>query len=269
MTFELAGDLLDGHDVGAVWWRRPGLPVDRLAPLGAGARRFAEQEWTRFVQGALRLLDCRWVSHPDAIRAAGYKLVQLARAAELGFRIPDTYAGADARALRPLAAVHGEIVAKVVGHGPPTVDGCESPYTVPTQRYDEASLPRDEAVAVAPAIYQEHVGKRCDVRVTVVGDTLHAATIESQRDALTEVDWRRSDPYALPHARAQLPDDVAGRCLDITRSFGLRFAAIDLILTPDGEHVFLELNPNGQWGWIQELTGMPIAESLCAELIGG
>ena len=268
VTFELAAELLHGRDVGAVWWRRPGLPLGPLDGLAAGARRFAEQEWTRFVQGALRLLDCHWVSHPDAIRAAGYKLVQLARAADHGLRIPDTYAGASPAALRPLAAGHGQIVAKVVGHGPPIADDSEPAYRVPTQRFDAADLPADAAIAAAPAIYQGYVRKRRDVRVTVVGDTLHAATIHSQGTPVTEVDWRRADAYTLPHARARLPDAVAERCLALTHAFGLRFAAIDLILTPDGEYVFLELNPNGQWGWIQELTGLPIAESLCAELLG-
>jgi len=267
-AFELTDGVLEGRDVDAVWWRRPSVPPGVLAPLAAGARRFAEEEWTRFVQGGLRLLDCRWVSHPDAIRAAGYKLVQLAQAARLGLRIPDTYAGASRAALSPLAATHGQIVAKVVGHGPPRPAGAEPAYRIHTQRFDAAQLPPAEAVAAAPAIYQEHIRKQYDIRATVVGDTVHAVAIESQSDPSSEVDWRRADPRTLAHRRIELPPDVARRCVALTSGFGLRFAAIDLILTPEGEHVFLELNPNGQWGWVQELTGVPIADSLCAELLG-
>jgi glutathione synthase/RimK-type ligase-like ATP-grasp enzyme len=43
---------------------------------------------------------------------------------------------------------------------------------------------------------------------------------------------------------------------------GLNFGAVDMILTPDGRYVFLEINPNGQWGWVEDLTGMPISEEI-------
>lgn len=42
----------------------------------------------------------------------------------------------------------------------------------------------------------------------------------------------------------------------------LNFGCFDLIVTPDGEYVFLECNPNGQWLWVELATGLPIAEAI-------
>jgi len=47
-----------------------------------------------------------------------------------------------------------------------------------------------------------------------------------------------------------------------------RYAAIDLIVAPDGRVYFLELNPSGQFGWIEQLTGAPITSRLCDALLG-
>ena len=42
----------------------------------------------------------------------------------------------------------------------------------------------------------------------------------------------------------------------------LNFAAIDLIETPDGEHVFLEVNPNGQWLWLDDMLKLGISQAV-------
>jgi glutathione synthase/RimK-type ligase-like ATP-grasp enzyme len=58
------------------------------------------------------------------------------------------------------------------------------------------------------------------------------------------------------------------RCIALIERLGLNNGAIDLILTPDGRHVFLEVNPTGQWQWIDHLTGLPIANAVCDFLAG-
>jgi glutathione synthase/RimK-type ligase-like ATP-grasp enzyme len=65
-----------------------------------------------------------------------------------------------------------------------------------------------------------------------------------------------------------LPNDVAKGCMDLVRRLGLRFGAIDLVLEPSGDYRFLEVNPNGQWGWIQTRTGQPIAGAIVDEMLG-
>jgi D-alanine-D-alanine ligase-like ATP-grasp enzyme len=52
-----------------------------------------------------------------------------------------------------------------------------------------------------------------------------------------------------------LPDKVRESLLALVRSYDLRFAAIDLAVDRAGRWVFFEVNPNGQWAWL-DLAGV-------------
>ena len=52
----------------------------------------------------------------------------------------------------------------------------------------------------------------------------------------------------------------------LVRALGLVYGAADLIRTPDGEHVFLELNPGGEWGMLELALELPIAAALARSL---
>ena len=109
---------------------------------------------------------------------------------------------------------------------------------------------------------------KVELRITVVGKNVFAAEIHSQQKEATRHDWRR-DALALEHRNHPLPDDIKLKCIQLAKTFGLEFGAIDMILTPDGRYVFLEINPNGQWAWIEETTGLPISEALIELLCQG
>ena len=96
-----------------------------------------------------------------------------------------------------------------------------------------------------------------------------AAAIDSQATNRTRVDWRRYDLGHTPHRAIQLPPSIEGKLVALCRGLGLSYGAIDLIVTPEGEHVFLELNPAGQWHWIEQLTGLPISDAIADELVAG
>ncbi|MFE1411185.1 hypothetical protein ACFW6F_10300 [Streptomyces sp. NPDC058746] len=117
-------------------------------------------------------------------------------------------------------------------------------------------------------ILQERIDKKLEIRVTVVGDRVLAAAIDSQAAEVTRDDWRR-DVFQAPHLVHDLPEHVAERCRRLLRRYGLLFGALDFILTPDGEYMFLELNPNGEWDWVEALTGLPVASALGDVLTGG
>jgi glutathione synthase/RimK-type ligase-like ATP-grasp enzyme len=126
-----------------------------------------------------------------------------------------------------------------------------------------------EAIRFGPVIVQEYVAKRVELRVTVVGRAVFAAEIHSQESNHARFDWRRYDLGSTRHEVHRLPAVVADRCVEIVGRLGLRYGAIDLILTPDGRYVFLEVNPTGQWLWIEKATGLPIGDALCDLLLHG
>jgi len=117
-------------------------------------------------------------------------------------------------------------------------------------------------ISATPVILQEYVHKSLELRVTVIGPRVFTAALFSQQTREGRVDWRRSVQDDLRHERYDLPEDISERCRRLVKGLGLKFGAIDLILTPEGHFVFLEINPNGQWTWIESRTGMPMVDAL-------
>jgi hypothetical protein len=262
-----------GSEVTSIWYRRPLPPVPSEMIRDAAAREFARAELSSLLDGALFALDCCWVSHPSAIRLASHKMRQLTVAAKCGFEVPETCVTmAPARVREFCAGLRSrgkQTAAKLVSKGPPTAPSPEQQYAVYTTLLGEEDLQGDSALAACPAIYQEYIEKKFELRVTVVGKKVFACEIHSQATESTRVDWRRYDLDHTPHLPCELEPNLSQRCLALTREFGLAFAAIDLIVCPDGRVVFLEVNPNGQWGWIEELTGLPIARAVADLLVSG
>jgi hypothetical protein len=122
-------------------------------------------------------------------------------------------------------------------------------------------------VRYCPVTVQPYVDKRVELRVTVVGDRVFPVALDSQWTNHTRHDWRRGDHHHGRYAIHDLPPDHAQRCVELVRRLGLCFGAIDLILTPDGRYVFLEINPNGAWLWMQRTTGLPIGAAICDVLM--
>jgi len=54
--------------------------------------------------------------------------------------------------------------------------------------------------------------------------------------------------------------------LRLLKHAGLRYGAIDMRRTPDGRYVFLEVNPAGQWRFVEEVTGQPITAAMASLL---
>ena len=119
-------------------------------------------------------------------------------------------------------------------------------------------------------IFQEYIEKEYEIRVTVIGREVFATKIDSQANSDSRVDWRdavvRGIIQVTPYV---LPENIANQCRNITKSYGLNFSAIDLIKTPCGKYYFLEINCNGQWLWIEELTGQKLLNSFVQLLVSG
>ncbi len=243
------------HDVTAVWWRRP-LPLAPEPSLGREHAAFAVRQTYAALAGLAASLDVRWVNDPWRDDAASRKPRQLAAAERVGLRIPRTLVTSDpARARAFLRRVRGRAVHKAVDATP------EDWRT--TRIVGPADVARLPALRLAPVILQEYV-PGVDVRVTVVGGRLFAAAIDA-RGTFSPHDFRNAFDEARVE-RCALPRDVARRLRALLSELGLSYAAIDLRRRDDGEHVFLEVNPSGQWLFIERQTGMPITKAV-AELL--
>lgn len=133
----------------------------------------------------------------------------------------------------------------------------------------EADLPHSSDLAAAPVAFQTPIDPKRDIRVTVVGGQAFAAVRDletAEPGEAAPLDWRRGGD--LPWGPHELPPDLSSRCTELVAALRLDFGAIDLLLQPDGRYWFCEINPNGEWGWLQH-SGLPIAEALATLLIDG
>jgi glutathione synthase/RimK-type ligase-like ATP-grasp enzyme len=126
---------------------------------------------------------------------------------------------------------------------------------------------RDDDIRLTAHLFQEWIPKEYDVRLTVAGNRFFAVAIHASSDR-AHVDWR-SDYGALKYESIETPEGVRYSAKVLLERFGLQFGAFDFVVTPDGEWVFLELNPNGQWSWIEDHTGLPITIAVADLLTGG
>lgn len=252
------------NDVRSVWYRRSDAP---LLPEGMSKdeREFAARESAAVLAGMWRLLDAFWVNHPDKNRIGEAKPLQLAIAQRLGFRIPRTlFTNDPEQVLAFCTEMEGRTVYKAMTQN---VLGRDRQQCIYTTRLTPDHLGHVDLLRHAPGLFQEEVPKVFDLRITVIGDKVFPVEIHSQQDERGVLDWRRGEVPKLEHVVHRLPEPLEHSCRQLTRHFGLNYAAIDMIMTQQKEYVFLEINPNGQFGWIETMTGLPLTETLADLLI--
>ena len=250
---------VDSANIQSVWYRRHVDP-EFSGDLNPHFVEFGRRESRAHLTGCLLgLRSVKWMSHPTALWAAEKKPYQLGVASSMGFVVPNTRVTNDAQAVDALGE-SGELVAKAVSSGYLKADnGYQAIFTSVVSDNDLHDL---EGLSLAPVIFQRWVPKRSDIRVTVVDREVFATEILSQEHASSRIDWRATSSGDLVHRRFQLPQEEADRCIGLVSRLGLAFGAIDLVLDTADQFQFLEINPNGEWMWIEDLAGHPISESI-------
>ena len=259
---DVGNGMLALSDVHVAYYRRPGIP-EPTRVKSAATRDYLINEWSAVTRSLWNALEGRWLNSPFAILRAEDKPRQLALAATLGFNIPETLITNDFDAAAEFLR-SGASVAKPLRHS--LIERGKAGEVLFTTRVRPLKSKDRKAVALAPVIYQREIRKAYDIRATVIGERVFAAAIYSQEQYETEVDWRSGSRLDLKHEPIELPGEVIGKCLSVTKALGLRFGAIDLVAGTDGTYWFLEINPNGQWGWIERRTGFPLAAAIVDEL---
>jgi glutathione synthase/RimK-type ligase-like ATP-grasp enzyme len=249
-------------DVPSIWYRRPVAPTLDISVADERAHWIAAES-LEALRGVWRTYDGLWVNHPDANDRASSKLEQLRRARRIGFDVPETLVTSNHSDLSEFAT-RGSLICKPLKSGYVSAEGHEGLFF--TSLVDESDVAAFEKGGPEPYLFQRLVEKDHELRVTVIGERVFAVRLESQLHEDTSIDWRRGDQTRLKHTPVELPDETAHRCLEFVRSYGLVFAAIDLAVDKDGQQVFFEINPNGQWAWIEQRTGVPMRAAL-AELL--
>ena len=265
-VLEDARGALDLAEVSAVWLRKaygPKLPDD----LDPGFRDACRRETAAGLAAFLDALEgARWVNALEASRAAENKARQMRAARAAGLRVPRTLLGNDPAALAAFFdELEGRVVAKMLT--PLSTSMGKAPRFVRTTALSARDLEHSDLLRYSPMAFQERIEKEVELRVACVGDEVFAAAIDASASRAGRVDWRGARPDEARWTPADLPEDVARALVALTRSLGLVYGAADLIRTPAGEHVFLEINPSGEWGMLELEASLPISAALARALV--
>ena len=237
----------------AVWWRRvANFSIDPAIRVGEPSA-FAQSETSQAIYGMLDSLNCPWMNPREADAAAHHKPFQWTIAHELGLALPRTLVTTDARAarefvdsVRPAKVVFKAFLAAIQEWRE-------------TRLVEQEDLDRLDLVRYAPVIFQEYI-PGVDLRITMIGDEIFAAEIDVRHTSY-EVDMRMVVGEGIVKA-ITLPIDIQAKLRNLQRRLKLVYGAIDMRRTEAGEYVFLEVNPAGQWLFIEQRTGLPIAKAL-------
>lgn len=233
------------------------------ADLSTAEKQFATLESVAGIGGVLAAQDWRWIDLPSAVADASYKPLQLRRAVECGMRVPQSLVTNSGPRAREFAKrLGGRIIYKSLSTG--VITESNELRIVYTTRLGVDDLD-DRAISICCHLFQQWVPKAFDVRMTVVDTNAFAVAVHTT-SVETHTDWR-SHYDDLSYEVCVVPENVHVAVLSYLRSFNLTYGAFDFSVTPDGQWWFLECNPAGQWGWIADETGLPIADALAAELM--
>ncbi len=232
-----------------VWWRRMprGFSPDNWGQVPGAVEIFAARNVRNAMLGAfLNDFAGVWLDHPEAMQRADNKLTQLRAASAAGLRVPRTLVSQNPEDIRAFAAkLGGEMIVKTVSSvlGIPSLTG----------KVTSEHLEEDGPLRACPAIYQELIPGRRHLRVHCFGEDVHAALLESDL-----LDWRHPmDAEVTPY---ELPGELRETLLRLLTRLGLQMGIFDLKLTEDDEPVWLELNPQGQFLFIEALGGGSLVE---------
>lgn len=252
---------LNLDEVTAVWYRRAISPGSSPA-LSRGERHFVAGELRHLAMGLVLKPDVTWINPIANVSLAEHKLYQLQIAHQLGFRVPRTLVSRDPVALRDFAVANKRgTICKPIFHGM-FVDEAGS-YSVYTRRITPESIDAD-SVSVCPVFLQEEIPRTADVRATFIGPRCFVADIKGEHSL---VDWR--DPeISVSYSVSELSSDVQTRCRAMLERLGLLYGAFDFVKTPDGDLVFLEVNPTGEWAWLEDQLGFPMRDAFVQLFFG-
>lgn len=120
----------------------------------------------------------------------------------------------------------------------------------------------------APSLVQEYIEKEVEIRVFVFEKSFYSMAIFSQNDEQTKLDYRNYN-HVKPNRNVpfQLPKIVLNKLKKLLKILNCDTASIDLILTPDDEFVFLEINPMGQYDWLSQSCNYYIDKSIAQGLL--
>lgn len=259
---------LDLSEVSAVWYRRIAIGARIPSTMDRQLRQASIGESRATIQGMIASIKGFHLDPIPHIRRAENKQLQLQVAREVGLDIPRTLTTNNPLSVRQFASEceQGIITKMLSSFAIYDEQGRENVvFTNPVAPEDLDHL---DGLRFCPMTFQEKVPKALELRTIIVGKRVFTAAVDSQALQKARYDWRRQGiPLLNAWQPYDLPQDVEEKLLKLMTNFRLNYGAIDIILTPDNRHVFLEVNPVGEFFWLEGCPGLPISQAIADVLL--
>ncbi|BDA69401.1 hypothetical protein RIVM261_060140 [Rivularia sp. IAM M-261] len=253
---------LNLSDVTSVWYRRLAIGARIPTTMDVQLRQASIKESRATIQGMIASIRGFHLDPLENIRSSENKQLQLQVARELGIDTPRTLTTNNPQAVREFMQECTQVVTKMLSAFA-VYDEQGQEKVVFTNTVTSEDLKDLESLRYCPMTFQEKVPKALELRTIVIGTHVFTAAVDSQALEMARDDWRKKGIALLKAWQPyQLPKQIEHKLLRLMAYFGLNYGAIDIILTPDGRHVFLEVNPVGEFFWLEKYSGLPISDAI-------
>lgn len=257
---DINGKRIEVKSIKAIIIRRPSIPN---LHKDEAKNRFLSREVLFGLRAFLESTSAIWMNHPNSNSVASSKPRNLWLASSLGLKVPQTLLSSDRIEISNWLEEQKKSVIKAISYG--LIERKNSAEMAFTQRIPKSFDLSEDIIPGVPIYLQEEIEKEADIRVTIVGNKVFPAMLTQEGN---QIDWRAANSEAKwrPY---KLPKSICDACTKLCNELQLEFAAIDLVKSTYGDYFFLELNPNGQWVWIEEETGLQISDAIVEHLSNG
>lgn len=242
-------------DICTVWYRRP---IDeKIEGNDDGVNRFIKSQINQFLNGLYYCLHDKalWINDLKSDLFAKNKLYQLAIANQVGLRTPKVMISNNSEEVSDFFTTHAKVCNKSLSTPRYTYNGQLYPYMtrmISKQEFEN----NKQSLSSCPTFFEEYIEKEYDIRVVIIGKHIFAFALYSQEHELSKVDVRGLSPLQIRHEFIKLPEEIENKILHFMEIQNLFFSSMDLMYGKDHEYYFVENNCNGQWIWLENVTGV-------------
>ncbi|MBD2612026.1 MAG: MvdD family ATP-grasp ribosomal peptide maturase [Nostoc sp. GBBB01] len=267
VTLSVDDQTLDLNEVSAVWYRRIAIGSRIPDSMDRQLRQASLKESRVTIEGMIASIQGFHLDPLPNIRRAENKQLQLQIARKIGLDTPRTLTTNNPLAVKQFAQeCHQGIITKMLSSFA-IYDEQGREKVVFTNPISSEDLENLDGLRFCPMTFQEKIPKALELRTTIVGKRVLTAAVDSQALNKARYDWRKQGIALLDAWEAYtLPEDVEEKLLKLMAEFRLNYGAIDIILTPDNRYVFLEVNPVGEFFWLERHPQLAISKAIAEVL---
>ncbi|MCG8411558.1 MAG: hypothetical protein MI739_09770 [Bacteroidales bacterium] len=261
------GERIDLTDIHAIWYRRLNVAGKLNDIIEEKYFNASKEESRRTLLGIMSTMDTFILDYTWKVRYADFKLRQLKVASELGLEIPETlFTNNEKETVGFYNNINRDMITKMQTSFAIYEKGIEN--VVFTNKITDKEIDNLTGLQYCPMTFQKSIEKKVELRVTVVGKKIFTAAINPNNNENAKNDWRKEGVNLIDKwEKYELPESVSEKIFKLMDYYQLNYGAIDIIVTNDDRYVFLEINPVGEFFWLDKIPDFDISKEIANVLL--